>query len=106
MPYEEVKNPFHRDAPTAETYGTVGRNIAVTATPMPLVPYAYVRVRAPATSSAPVIKYLPARNADGAYVTVTLTPGAAEILPHLVREIAGTTLGTSADLEILTSERA
>lgn len=105
MPYDGTKNPYHRADVSPESYGTIGRNVAVSASPMQFATYAYVRVRAPATSSTPVVKYLPAQNADGAYVTMTLTPGVAEFLPHLVREIAGTALGTSADLEILTSER-
>lgn len=105
MPYDRTKDPFGSSPAARGDYGTRGRNIALSAADVDLSPYAYVRVFAPFAVASPMVRYVPVGNDDASPVTLSLAPGQSEVLPHPVRRLLGTTNGTAAGLEFLTSEQ-
>ena len=106
MPYDETKHPFRDRGLGREQFGDWGSSFTVAAADVDLSPYAYVRVFAPATLVDPVLRYIPARNADAAPVDMPLVAGGAEVAPHVVRRILGSGNGSTAGIRILVSAAA
>jgi hypothetical protein len=94
--YDLTKDPFSGPRPS-EALGLKGAAIT-TSDDTDFARYTRVRAFAPTSLASATVRILPAQNADGDTIDLSIPVGAPVILEYIVRRVA--TTGTTAGVEL------